>query len=308
MTKKPMKWALFLAAVLLLLLAATLSRLEIPDSATPVLAGGSKQMSGDCAESRLDLDEKSDKKTSHSDTYIDDAGTIPVLVWNIHKQGDGEWPQALWSWGEGWRLMMLQEVGLTDAFSSALGRGGYDYAALQSFAFAGQGYGLMTLSPALVSTACGYLSREPWIVVPKGSLVARYRLSSGDNLLAINLHGVNFAWSLEDWQAQLEPLFKAVAAHQGPVIFGGDFNAWGEDRREMLKNLVDSHGLASAAFSPDHRRSAFGNRLDWLFYRGLNLKSAQSPATELSDHAPLLAWFELMPGSVPDDGTPDARQ
>lgn len=238
---------------------------------------------------------------------VDNNGQIAVLVWNIHKQADGYWPEALWSTGKHWQLMLLQEAGQTESFHSAITRAGFEYANLTAFRFQEVDYGVMTAAKAAAIRVCGSLSSEPFLRIPKGALSSYYRLSNGQTLLVINLHGINFDLSLSHWEGQLSALFSQVGAHQGPVIFGGDFNSWGQDRFEKLKQLTESFGLNSAAFVPDERRHGVGMPLDWLFYRGLELKRAQSPATELSDHAPLLADFTI-PWSTSGGGIPGAHQ
>ena len=42
---------------------------------------------------------------------------------------------------------------------------------------------------------------------------------------------------------------------------------------------------------PDLRRTAFGRPLDHLYYRNLDLVEVSSPATDSSDHNPILARF-----------------
>ncbi|MCL2919920.1 endonuclease/exonuclease/phosphatase family protein [Shewanella litorisediminis] len=242
------------------------------------------------------------------DRAIDDRGVISMLVWNIHKQSDGEWPEGLWTLGADWQLMLFQEVELNTDFRSALENHQFNWTMMPAFRFQGLDYGVMLASRRPSLEGCGLLKVEPWIRLPKAALYSLYALSNGETLLVVNLHGINFDPNLQEWEDQLAPLLKQVLQHQGPVILAGDFNSWGERRSNKLEKLLEPLELSSARFDPDSRIRVFGAPLDWVFYRGLILKEAQSPTTDLSDHAPLMVWFELIPGSTSDGETPGVHQ
>ena len=87
----------------------------------------------------------------------------------------------------------------------------------------------MTLSARSPSVHCNLTSWEPWLGTPKATSITEYPLQDReDRLLTINLHAVNFALGLEDFQAQLHALTDVLASHQGPVILAGDLNTWSE--------------------------------------------------------------------------------
>ncbi|WP_372870778.1 endonuclease/exonuclease/phosphatase family protein [Shewanella sp.] len=291
------KWALpfFLLSAILLIIVLRENLPVFPRSALPQQNTPYIKSNDNCLISE------------HAADVLDHDGQISVLVWNIHKQADGDWPEALWSSGKHWHLMLLQEVGQTEIFHSAVTRAGFEYANLTAFRFQDVDYGVMTAAKAAAAWVCGSLASEPFLRLPKGALSSNYLLSNGQTLLVINLHGINFDLLLSHWEAQLSDLFSQIAAHKGPVIFGGDFNSWGQDRTARLKQFVESYGLINVEFQPDERLHGVGTALDWLFYRGIELKKAQSPATELSDHAPLLAEFTI-PGSTSGGEIPGAHQ
>lgn len=239
---------------------------------------------------------------------IDERGVIALLVWNIHKQSDSEWPKALWTQGLHWQLLLLQEVELNTDFTAALDNHQFSWSMMPAFRFQGLDYGVMLASRRPPLEGCGLLKVEPWIRLPKAALYGLYALSNDEILLVVNLHGINFDPNLQEWEDQLAPLLGLVMQHHGPVILAGDFNSWGERRSQKLEKLIEPLGLKAAIFEPDERIRVFGTPLDWVFYRGLHLKKAQSPTTNVSDHAPLMVQFELIPGSTSDDETPGVHR
>ena len=58
-----------------------------------------------------------------------------------------------------------------------------------------------------------------------------------------------------------------------------------------MNKLVGELGLQEAIPVPDLRRTAFGRPLDHLYYRNLDLVEVSSPATDASDHNPIMARF-----------------
>ncbi|QYK05283.1 endonuclease/exonuclease/phosphatase family protein [Shewanella zhangzhouensis] len=304
MTNKQ-KVVIWLSAALIALLIGLLMTVlvTIPEVPRVVLGNSATVLShqGRC----FHLD---DSATALDDNVIDEHGVIALLVWNIHKQSDGEWPKALWTQGEQWQLLLLQEVELSTDFSAALENHQFSWSMMPAFRFQGLDYGVMLAARRPPLEGCGLLKVEPWIRLPKAALYGFYALSNGETLLAVNLHGINFDPNLQEWEDQLAPLLRLVKQHQGPVILAGDFNSWGERRSKKLEKLIEPLGLKVVRFEPDERIRVFGTPLDWVFYRGLHLKKAQSPTTNVSDHAPLMVQFELSPGSTSDGETPGVHQ
>ncbi|QSX37273.1 endonuclease/exonuclease/phosphatase family protein [Shewanella sedimentimangrovi] len=226
---------------------------------------------------------------------LDRRGQLSLLVWNIHKQQDGAWPGALWFDPEPKAdLLLLQEVRAEPVLLSALEDQHYTWQYMVAFKLRGQGFGVMSAARSKTSVVCGWLATEPWIRIPKSALLSLYPLSNGQELLALNLHGINFDFGLAAWQAQIEELISASAEHQGPLIFAGDFNSWGDRRSAWLRQTMAALGLKELSFNPDNRVLGFNTPLDHLFYRDLHLERAYAPPSTWSDHAPLLATFSLI--------------
>ncbi len=110
-------------------------------------------------------------------------------------------------------------------------------------------------------------------------------------MLVVNLHAVNFELGMATFREQLNDLTALIHRHQGPVILAGDFNTWSDKREFWLNKLVGELGLQEAIPVPDLRRTAFGRPLDHLYYRNLDLVDVSSPATDASDHNPIMARF-----------------
>lgn len=55
-----------------------------------------------------------------------------------------------------------------------------------------------------------------------------------------------------------------LQTHQGPVLFGGDFNTNNENKWNILEKLImEDSGLTPVVFSPDDRKTAN----TWLFWQ-----------------------------------------
>tara|TARA_Y100001970_G_scaffold279176_1_gene386060 strand:+ start:1349 stop:2215 length:867 start_codon:yes stop_codon:yes gene_type:complete len=137
----------------------------------------------------------------------------------------------------------------------------------------------------------------------KNALAATYpyKDSSGETkeILVVNLHNLvsrsthtqNF---LIDWSISL------ISSHNGPVIFGGDFNTWsfiGSDIKALLQR-TKKVGLKKVPFhSPVHLMSGgLRVQLDHLFYKGLTLDQDSIKVfnkTNLSDHPPISVTFKI---------------
>jgi endonuclease/exonuclease/phosphatase (EEP) superfamily protein YafD len=139
---------------------------------------------------------------------------------------------------------------------------------------------------------------EPIIRTPKVSLITEYSLSNHkDNILTINSHLINFV-DINKFKTQLHDLELALSAHQGPIIFSGDFNTWSRKRAVLLYKAVTRLGLMPVAFAPDEskkiKRFLLSPPLDYIFYRGLSEYKARAKVLDhicSSDHKPLLAEF-----------------
>ncbi|MBF0751695.1 MULTISPECIES: endonuclease/exonuclease/phosphatase family protein [unclassified Pasteurella] len=211
---------------------------------------------------------------------------IRLLSWNIHKGEDSGWRQDLARFSQEQDLVLLQEATPEQdlpSFSSAL--------FVSSFAYKGRPSGVKSFSKWIPMNYCGISQSEPWIYIPKVASVMRFPLKNDDELVVINAHLINFEWTPKAYQAQLAQIFSLIPSPQSAVILAGDFNAWNEERKQMLNEFITQAGLNEVSFSPDERRRFFNYPLDFVFVRGMNVELAKTTQVASSDHAPI--WVEL---------------
>ena len=183
-----------------------------------------------------------------------------LITWNVHKGQDKGWQEDLARLSNQADFVLLQEE---------------------------------TQHQTQPEWYCGGGVAEPLIQIPKVVSIMSFPLEKGDSLLLINVHLINFEWGISAYQAQLEQIFSLVENHQGPIIMSGDFNAWNEERLNLVNNLMKKYGLDSVALSQDERVRFLGYPLDYIFTRGVKVVSATSEVVTSSDHNPLLVEFEL---------------
>ena len=211
-----------------------------------------------------------------------------LVNWNVHKGQDKGWQEDLAKLSKQADFVLLQEATEhqnLSTFSTAL--------FVSSFSFNELLSGVKTFTQTQPEWYCGGGVAEPLIQIPKVASVMNLPLEKGNSLLLINVHLINFEWGISAYQAQLEQLFSFVENHQGPIIMAGDFNAWNEDRLNLVNNLIQKYGLDSVALSQDERVRFLGYPLDYIFTRGVKVVSATSEVVTSSDHNPLLMEFEL---------------
>lgn len=211
-----------------------------------------------------------------------------LITWNVHKGQDKGWQDDLAQLSKQADFVLLQEATQhqnLSTFSTAL--------FVSSFSFKDLLSGVKTFTKTQPEWYCGGGVAEPLIQIPKVASVMSFPLEKGDSLLLINVHLINFEWGISAYQTQLEQLFSFVENHQGPIIMSGDFNAWNEERLNLVNNLMKKYGLDSVALSQDERVRFLGYPLDYIFMRGIKVVSATSEVVTSSDHNPLLVEFEL---------------
>ncbi|MGL6258180.1 endonuclease/exonuclease/phosphatase family protein [Vibrio sp. WXL210] len=225
---------------------------------------------------------------------LDRDGQLEVLVWNIYKQNRANWQASLERYSQGSDLVLLQEASLTDELRQWINASDWNGNAVDAFKVFDTSAGVLNLARELPSRACAYIEVEPWLRLPKSGLYATYPLSDGRELAVVNIHAINFTYGTHEYRTQIERLTAELESHPGPVILGGDFNSWSQDRMAVMQEAVERMGLVAATFTPDARTEFItGLALDHIYYRGLTLESAEAPETDASDHNPLLARFRL---------------
>jgi endonuclease/exonuclease/phosphatase (EEP) superfamily protein YafD len=229
-----------------------------------------------------------------ADLDIVNSEGFDLLSWNVFKGRREQWAEDFKSLVTDRDLVLLQEAHLTPSFREALEASGLHWLMVRAFDYDGAETGVLTAGMVSASAACLNRIAEPLIRVPKSALFTRYRLTgSSEELLLINLHGVNFMFGTTGFETQLDALAEVIAAHRGPMILAGDFNTWNGARDDILRRFAVKLGLMSLRFADDERSRHFGAAVDHVFYRGLDILAAKSVQVESSDHHPILASFRL---------------
>ncbi len=233
--------------------------------------------------------------SSHSSpASLDRNGKLNIAVWNIYKQKKLNWQPVLTDLTQNNDLVLLQEAKLNLTFQQYLEENKFHVVMAKGFRLMNVPMGVMNVSTQAANEACAYQTTEPLIRFAKSTLVSRYPLSTREQLLVINLHGINFDVRLTSFEAQFKQILSKVTAHRGPVILAGDFNTWRDGRLDIVKQLAHGLRLEEAQYKVDFRKRVFGLPLDHLYYRGLRLVSANSDQTTASDHNPIQTQFELL--------------
>ncbi|WP_282560208.1 endonuclease/exonuclease/phosphatase family protein [Motilimonas cestriensis] len=215
-----------------------------------------------------------------------------LVVWNIYKYQDLQWRTALDKLSQSTDVLMLQEAVANEATNQYWLTRQWHGVLVNAFQVGDTAFGVQTLAKEITEQVCISLMAEPYIRVPKSALAVKYSWQGSDlPLLLINIHGINFTLGTEALKAQLLPLLQTIEAHQGPVIFAGDFNTWSQARTDLLDSLLARLGLSSVTFAPDHRLRVMGMPLDHVYYRGLKVEQAFSSLDQGSDHQPLIMTF-----------------
>ncbi|MBD8511683.1 endonuclease/exonuclease/phosphatase family protein [Photobacterium sp. WH77] len=275
------KLAIVVGLTLLVAGGGTYYSFDIPDQAQVTDAVQGKQYSIHC----LDAKPKA---------AIDRNGMLQVTVWNIYKQQRDTWQTALETFSADSDLVLIQEAKLSESFRHYLAQSPWQVTMANAFAFLDTPAGVMNLSRHQAAQTCAYLAVEPWLRIPKSALLARFPLTNGQQLTVVNLHGINFAWGLDEYRAQFNALSEQLEQAKGPVLLAGDFNTWRQERMAVVTRFIEELGLHEVTLDKDLRTRVLGWPLDHLFYRGLKLEQAEAPGTDASDHHPIIARFRLL--------------
>ncbi|MDF7667719.1 endonuclease/exonuclease/phosphatase family protein [Orbaceae bacterium ESL0727] len=217
-----------------------------------------------------------------------------ILVWNIFKQKRIECIPVLEEYIDNTELMLLQEAQNSAPLLNLITQHNKIADQVPAYSFNDLSVGVMTVANSLPICTFSFKEKEPLIRVPKSALITIYPIDNSDKtLLVANVHAINFSIGVKIYQQQIRVLLNKVNEHCGPVILAGDFNAWSRQRLNLLYHLIRTIELKPVNFTVDMRKTFMGRPLDFVFYRGLELTSAQIIQTNASDHNPLLAQFRL---------------
>lgn len=232
-------------------------------------------------------------KKIESASFLDDNGSIELFVWNIYKQKRQSSLELLNHYLTKQTLVLLQES-LSQQKLTALIKQNQRFADhVPAYAVKGIHSGVMTISHVEPLQVFSFKIKEPFIRIPKSALLTFYRLSTKSILLVVNIHSINFSLGTHKYAEQMRVISAKIKEHKGPVIIGGDFNAWSRKRLYLLYSFIRKANLKQVYYPEDLRKQVLGLSLDFIFYRGLEVERAVSLKTEASDHNPMLVRFKL---------------
>lgn len=221
--------------------------------------------------------------------------SIAFLNWNIYK-GDGDnWQQDLAGFAGSHDVMTIQEAVSDDSMTGLFEQHDLSWIMNTAFDFNGSSAGVMNIARSSAVYSCGFKVTEPLIRIPKTVLVSYYPIDGSDKkLLIANIHGINFTFGVSVYRQQLDGLYEAVRHHDGPMIVAGDFNSWSEQRMLAVQELVGKLSLSTIEYPVNNKTHVFGNAIDHVFYRQLELVSNRVWQVSSSDHNPISADFRLI--------------
>jgi endonuclease/exonuclease/phosphatase (EEP) superfamily protein YafD len=194
--------------------------------------------------------------------------------------------------------VLLQEVVLQDSLRHVIEEAGLRWVMASSFLYRGNDIGVLTAARVVAQANCTERVVEPLIRLPKSAAISWFRVAGSSPALAVvNVHAINFSLSLESYRAQFAALGDALAAHQGPIIFGGDLNTWTDARGDAVAEVAARLRLTEIRFAEDKRTLFLGKQLDHLFIRGLEVVDAAAIPVTSSDHNPVAATLRIPAGA-----------
>lgn len=231
---------------------------------------------------------------SPDDTPGLDPERIAFLNWNVYKGNGDNWQKDLSSFAQEHDVMTIQEATLDAEFTGLLEAHDLTWVMNKAFDFNGSSAGVMTVANTNAIHSCGFKVEEPLILIPKSTLISYYAIEGSDKkLLVANIHGINFTFGVSDYHQQLEYLYSAIEHHDGPMIVAGDFNSWSETRMAEVEQLVNRLSLSKIIYPVNNKTHIFGNAIDHVFYRQLEIINNQVWQVSSSDHNPISVNFRL---------------
>jgi endonuclease/exonuclease/phosphatase (EEP) superfamily protein YafD len=165
-----------------------------------------------------------------------------MLVWNVHKGSDKEaWANDLFRFKH-YESILIEEF-VIDDFMPGVVQQLSPLETIMAVSF------INTTAPYTTGVATSLIAksntvsyrrspdREPVIDTPKMILMNEVTLTSGKQLLILNIHAINFV-TTATFENQINDILPFIAKYQGNVIFAGDFNTWSSARTGGRRHRV----------------------------------------------------------------------
>ena len=250
---------------------------------------------GHVASNNNSCDAKTEMSTRNVSDERLDPNEISFLNWNIYKGQGEDWQQDLTQFAQNHQLMTIQEALLDDTLTELLHSHDVNWTMHRAFYLKDVSAGVINVASTEALQSCGFRVNEPLIRVPKSALVSYYAIEgSEEKLLVANIHSVNFSLGLRSYRKQLTMLYDALADHKGPMIVAGDFNSWSKSRLQEVNDLVVKLSLSKLEHGMTGKTEVFGNAIDHVFYRQLEVLSNEVLRVTSSDHNPISVSFKYL--------------
>lgn len=225
--------------------------------------------------------------------------SINMLVWNIYKGRNKTWHDDFLTLAKDKDFVLLQESILNTGYDDTFRNPSWF-----EWVMARSHKNKTTLIETGVKTGAVVKSQtqnflispdtEPVFKTPKMMLATTYSIEGSDRmLLVVNVHAINFV-SYKKYVRNIDQIIQIVGQHTGPIILAGDFNSWGRGRYRKLTEMTMGMGLSEVTLARKGRWQHFNQHLDHVFYRGMELQSAEVLFNvRSSDHYPITAKFSL---------------
>ncbi len=235
------------------------------------------------------------KSLKHQEENL--KGEFSLLCWNVAKltlsSSYKDFIESLIQ-NHDFDLLLLQEV--KKSISHELDIHDYSYVLSPNIETKKHIFGVLSAFKSSCEAEFSLLSkkRELRYATHKVSLITHHRISDDEILLVVNLHAINFV-NNSAFKNELDYLYASVHSHKGAMIVAGDFNTWNLKRVQLLNEFTNNLSLKKVEFGDDrHIKKIFTNSLDYIFYRGLNLKYSEViDSKKISDHNPIIAKFAI---------------
>ncbi len=220
--------------------------------------------------------------------------SISIFNWNMHKGRNQNWVRDFLSLSHGKDIILLQEASLTEKLKQALHENTLYWNMNAAFKYKGVETGVLSAATIQPLNSCGLRQKEPLIRAPKTVLINRYNIAdSAQVLLVANIHGINFSLGTGSYQEQFKGLLNILKQYEGPMVLAGDFNNWTKKRTSIMDYLTKSLSLQALEINKEGLTTFFGDPVDHIFYRGLEVVTHAVHPVVSSDHNPISVIFRL---------------
>ncbi|MEN8246270.1 MAG: endonuclease/exonuclease/phosphatase family protein [Thermodesulfobacteriota bacterium] len=225
------------------------------------------------------------------------AEGFSFTTWNIHKGKAEGWGADFQKISRSTDILILQEAYLSANFKNLLQQEDLQWDLAAAYAYQKIEAGVLTASKIAPNLTCSFMDKEPITRVPKSILITRYPISGKHGeLLVANIHAINFTMGYTAFQRQCDRLESVLATHKGPLIVSGDFNTWNDGRMSRVNAMAKRLNLSPVPFNKNLKSKFFGQSVDHIYYRALEIQNAKTLIVATSDHNPLTVVFKVTEG------------